>query len=1493
MPKPLGDLSRFVVQVLGPLGTIEGTGFLFLCHRDGYVLTCWHVMESWGQPRGIEEKEGRVQFGDQAFSARWLTKHSDKEADLAVLKLISPIGRDESEWLQLDVLDLHRRVRPDDTLESFGYPRGQFEKGISVRPKLQGFTPTQVKGLEAKLYPLMGFNLDDIREGYSGAPVINTRTEKVIGLVDARRHDTQAFMVPLAPLFDLWPELKDYHDIYRHIREQFAKDAQGRLLDHLRGTPFIRFRLEQGVLPKKASRSPESEQEEEKQPEREWQPLAWEQLLAPADKQILLADAGTGKTTLLYRLAAEIGEQRSAGEKAATVPILLSCREFDDWKEDPWASLKKHLVRRYEARFLPVDLTDLLDESKDTGNLVFLLDGLDQIEKRNYSELVSRAFDLAPGNALLISARPSAVQDPALQNNPDITLLRLKPFSVDDQKEYFGKYYTEATRLRAMAPELTQIPMLAFMVRTLLKKPSEVKDVRTRTDLHGKFVDHILKKHEPSARLLAEWPSLPDDAEQALNALAYFALDNAKPQIQRIEARLYRKLNQPIKIEDLTKFGLVNYVLEQGEKQLLFFTHQSFQEFLAARYIAEDDEQIRHVLNEQWNPKWEEVIRFLAGLKGEKIIREIYAQDNSIHAPLFLAAACCGENVALSPDTRDFVFHTAAKFGHEAPFQADAVRALAKGGYVDIDLTLELAMVSAQYTGRYSSSANEALHEAAKRLSREHINQLISRIDTLPAAVQALGASVDWPSSANEALREAAKHLSREHISQIISRIDTLPAAVQALDASVDRLAPEHLDALIAKVHSQQAASVLEAAANRLESKQLHVLIAKLGKPEEDKFRKARQVLESAADHLGSEHLDALMARLDDPTEDVRRGAAGVLGAAAGKLAPEQIISVLLAKVNPLNHERALKQALKASAYRLPPEHLDSLIARLGCKPSADQLQPAITRSTWSMPYYSVLKEVVAELLPGQLHALIAKLDDPTEAVRWEAAEVLVTAATHLASEHLDALIVRLGDPTKDVRKKASEVVKAAADQLEPKHLNKLIARLNDPDPWVRVQAIIILGSAKKKLAPEHIDAMAAKLDDPDAWVRGYAVETLAAAQDLLPPEHFDELIDKLDDPKNVKRYAEVALPPKGLAPKHIDALLGLHYEADFVLRKIAKHFGSEHIDRLIGKLSDPDEVVRELAVKTLRAAKERLEGKHIDAMSAMLDDLDRRVRDDVVTMLGVAQERPAPVRHDDLIARLDDPVEGKQSTAASALCGDAERLLSDEISKLLEWGDRQVSCPFGQGNLENLVPRLCKSGQLRSNHLHLLVTWLNRPDWWELNYKYGYKGALSDLGKQLRTEHLDAVLDRLDYPYPRSYPHLTEDGRVVKAAYHVLWEVDGDRLNVEHLRRLIPKLDKPDWFIYEGAAKLLKRGIEKLGQQELEACVASLANPNSSVREAMVAILSTAGRHSENASLIPEIEANLEHEYAEARILAYDVLMHLYRAGVPLHIHQQCRLIT
>ena len=110
---------------------------------------------------------------------------------------------------------------------------------------------------------------------------------------------------------------------------------------------------------------------------------------------------------------------------------------------------------------------------------------------------------------------------------------------------------------------------------------------------------------------------------EELEKISFESLHSPSPSIQIIPADV--KYIDKNTISSVLKFGLVNLILEDS-KQFLFFTHTSFQEYLAAKFIANSDnrfEYIRQITAESEVFQRKEIIRFLAGLLGNKIISEV------------------------------------------------------------------------------------------------------------------------------------------------------------------------------------------------------------------------------------------------------------------------------------------------------------------------------------------------------------------------------------------------------------------------------------------------------------------------------------------------------------------------------------------------------------------------------------------------------------------------------------------------------------------------------------------------------------------------------------------------------------------------------------------------------------------------------------------------------------------------------------------------------
>ena len=601
MSAEIGDLEQYVLKIL-QLERRETNGTGFFCHPDGYILTCYHVIEPH---LNAGRNDVNVIYRGKEHQARICEEYSIEDADIAVLKLVRPLPSSELKYL---LLDTHKRWDVGDKIYSFGYPEGYFsEPGIPIHGSVGG--ATRVRG--TSVIQITGLNLSNVDHGYSGAPVLNLRNKKVIGLINARYQPTQAFFVPLTELLKRWQELRNFHDVFKEIRSRLAKEAQKGLEGRLGESGFIPLRLECGTVPERRKVEVVMKQgaREWSAHGRKWGDFDLKKLTSFSRYYILSSPVGTGKTTFLYWLATQPTDTDTDTD---TVPVFMPCAEFERLNPRAWNELREHLTSFFTFKygFLEEDIKDFFDTYFRDGKIFFLFDGLDQIKGDDYTGLVNTIFFkiiALARNRVIISSRPSAVIP--LESERGLPFLRLKPFSTKDIKLYFGDDYEQARSISRFAPDLIRVPMLAFMVKTLIRE-GETENIFNRADIYDRFMKHVIYQHEPNRPLVTD-VQLIEGVKKVLKRISFDALNLNEPQIQKISINLpvIEDLNREfgISINALTKFGLVNLILEMGDitQHSLFFTHQSFQEFLAAQYISEseDSERLEAVINEMWSPK--------------------------------------------------------------------------------------------------------------------------------------------------------------------------------------------------------------------------------------------------------------------------------------------------------------------------------------------------------------------------------------------------------------------------------------------------------------------------------------------------------------------------------------------------------------------------------------------------------------------------------------------------------------------------------------------------------------------------------------------------------------------------------------------------------------------------------------------------------------------------------------------------------------------------
>jgi len=638
----LKNLHEYTVKIFLANGdSIIGTGFFF--HPDGYILTCYHVID----PSLSTDKEHQltenfqILFNNQTekIDVDILYNYSLKENDIAVLKIRKKTLK--VPFLPLEIYNERWHII-SEKFASFGYPRGQFkDHGILVSGNISG--STKIDNLP--VFHIEGFSVRELSRGYSGSPVVCARTKKVIGLINATyiERDNVAFFIPISKMIiywkQCWREIIDFHDVYRRIREEIQFELNGYLTEKLKDSPFIPLHLQRGDIKEKKEKEDDifdfflKKTRKKIKRIREWHNFPISELQPLTGSYLLSADVGCGKTTFLFWLA------RENNTNFGYLALFIECSKFAEWKSDSWEDLKQKISNHFQPTLKKnpannpfindEDVKDCLDFFFQNEKIIFFYDGLDQIpgQTLDYSRIVKSIFRIAGLNKTIISSRPSALISYA--DDPSFSFLRLMKFSKDDEKIYFGEYYKIVNPVRALSPELKSIPMLAFMIKTLAIKGS-ISEIKNRADLYEKFMDHILTQQN---RITLDGQGIK--VREELERISYESLNSKDPAIQIIplEAKYVNKDS----ISMVLSYGLVNFILEDG-KQFLFFTHTSFQEYFAARFIEKSDQSreiIKRIISEEESIRWQETIRFLTGILGNMIISELLLQKKHPEKPLY------------------------------------------------------------------------------------------------------------------------------------------------------------------------------------------------------------------------------------------------------------------------------------------------------------------------------------------------------------------------------------------------------------------------------------------------------------------------------------------------------------------------------------------------------------------------------------------------------------------------------------------------------------------------------------------------------------------------------------------------------------------------------------------------------------------------------------------------------------------------------------------
>jgi hypothetical protein len=207
-----GDLKSGIVRILRLDGSAAGTGFLI--SESGLIVTCSHVLQDH-KAQEIQQRpdEAIIEFrvGGASRTAR------------IVSEWWSGFNSDDVAFLQCDG-DLPEGAKPlplgsstgsnGHRFETFGFPVENPVGGLGGKGEI--VVPTDIaRGASDTLRPAVQISSTEVTRGFSGAPVWDTHTSRVIGMVAAiaqpdayGRLPQTAFITPAETLKAICPRLQ-------------------------------------------------------------------------------------------------------------------------------------------------------------------------------------------------------------------------------------------------------------------------------------------------------------------------------------------------------------------------------------------------------------------------------------------------------------------------------------------------------------------------------------------------------------------------------------------------------------------------------------------------------------------------------------------------------------------------------------------------------------------------------------------------------------------------------------------------------------------------------------------------------------------------------------------------------------------------------------------------------------------------------------------------------------------------------------------------------------------------------------------------------------------------------------------------------------------------------------------------------------------------------------------------------------------------------------
>ncbi len=390
----------------------------------------------------------------------------------------------------------------------------------------------------------------------------------------------------------------------------------------------------------------------------QWEKNPQQDGLTVANQQqflMVLGQPGAGKSTFLRRMGWEALKGNMGKYQHDCIPVFIELKRFI-----PELGLERVIERELETCGFPKP-ADLSQQLLSQGKLLILLDGLDEVPVEHQDCAITQIQDFVDRydqNRFIASCRTAAYRS-SFQRFMDVMMAdfadeQIQQFiinwfqSAEDQR--LGTAQTCWQLLQSgeykAAKELAQTPLLLTLL-CLVFDDSQIFP-KNRAVLYGQALDVLLKTWAAEKRIQREpiYKDLSIPLEQMmLGEIAYtyfqddrlfFAQRDVATQIHHF---LANNLNAPKHLDAtlvLREIQTQQGILVERAREVLSFSHLTFQEFLTAQHIADNTAIVPLVTTHLLDRRWREVFQLVAGLmrvRADDLLLHIHQQITTQTVP--------------------------------------------------------------------------------------------------------------------------------------------------------------------------------------------------------------------------------------------------------------------------------------------------------------------------------------------------------------------------------------------------------------------------------------------------------------------------------------------------------------------------------------------------------------------------------------------------------------------------------------------------------------------------------------------------------------------------------------------------------------------------------------------------------------------------------------------------------------------------------------------